>query len=55
MKSLHEGRLSADAIVALIHDSTKVSKTTIRKILQGLQDLEKVYLKTPSDKPVSRG
>lgn len=45
MKQLNASRLSRDAIVALIHDNSKVSKGVIKIVLNNLDSLEATWLK----------
>lgn len=47
IKKLREGRLNERALVALLHDSTRMAKSDIERILDGLENLEKTYLKKP--------
>lgn len=45
MKVISATRLARKAIVALVHDQSKISKTTINLVLNNLEDLEKDWLK----------
>lgn len=45
MKKLSSTRLSREAIVALIHDKTKVGKSEIKIVLDHLENLEDHWLK----------
>jgi len=45
MKSLNDSRLKRRAIVTLLHDSCQVSRTDIINVLDGLEQLEKEWLK----------
>lgn len=45
MKAINSTRLTRKALVALIHDQSKVSKNTIEIVLNNLQDLEHDWLK----------
>ena len=49
MNVINNTRLTRKAIVALIHDQSKVSKSTINIVLNNLTDLERDWLK-PVDK-----
>ena len=42
-KALHDSGLNEDAIVVLLHDKTKLSKSAIRTVLDGLRQLEGWY------------
>jgi siroheme synthase len=44
-RQLMMSRLKQETIVVLLHDQTKISKRTIRTILENLQTLEETYLK----------
>lgn len=46
MKKLSETRLKRSAIVALIHDKSKINKTVIEIVLNNLEQLEDTWLKT---------
>lgn len=43
-RQMRTAGLTRRAIVTLLHDSSKVSKTEIERILDSLDDLEKNYL-----------
>ena len=45
MKELEAGKLNEKAITVLLAHSTGLSEATIKKVLTGLSDLEKMYLK----------
>jgi hypothetical protein len=45
MKTLNDSRLKRRAIVTLLHDATTVSRTDIGDVLNGLEQLEKEWLK----------
>ena len=45
MSKLNDSRLKREAVVTLIHDSSKVSKKTIRLVLNNLEALETTWLK----------
>lgn len=45
MQEIDNTRLSRRALVALIHDHSKVSKKTIEVVLNNLHDLERIWLK----------
>lgn len=45
MKRMNETRLTRDAIVALIHDNSRVSKSIIKIVLNNLDSLEATWLK----------
>jgi hypothetical protein len=45
MRAVNSTRLTQSAIVVLIHDRSKVSKSNIRVVLNNLADLERVWLK----------
>jgi hypothetical protein len=45
MKALNSTRLTRKALIALIHDQSKVSKKTIEIVLNNLQNLEHDWLK----------
>jgi len=44
-RAINSTRLSRKALVALIHDQSKVSKKTIDIVINNLADLEKDWLK----------
>lgn len=44
VKEFRTAGLKRQAIVVLLHDSTKVSKRDINAVLDGLETLEQVYL-----------
>jgi hypothetical protein len=46
MRQLSGTRLTRDAVIALIHDKSKVSKATIKIVMNNLDDLELDWLKT---------
>jgi hypothetical protein len=50
MKALNASRLKRSAIVALIHDRSKLGKTQIEIVLNNLEALERDWLK-PTTKP----
>ncbi len=50
MKAFSKSPLNRSAIVALIHDRSKVAKKTIELVLNNLEGLEKNYIKKPSQK-----
>lgn len=45
MKELNSTRLTENAVIVLLADSTKVSKGTIKEVLRGLKALEETYIK----------
>ena len=45
MKELNSTRLTENAVIVLLADSTKVSKGTIKEVLRGLKSLEETYIK----------
>lgn len=45
MRTLSNSRLNRKAIVALVHDQSRISKKTIEIVLNNLQDLERDWLK----------
>lgn len=45
IKALRNGRLNDRAIVALVHDYSKLNKGVISQVINSLESLEKVYLK----------
>lgn len=45
MKRMNETRLTRQAIVALIHDRSKVNKGVIELVLNNLDRLEEIWLK----------
>lgn len=45
MKVISQTRLSREAIIALIHDHSKVSKGVIKIVLNNLEHLENFWLK----------
>lgn len=45
MESFNRSKLTRDAIVALIHDKTKILKGTINIVLNNLENLENTWLK----------
>lgn len=45
MRAISATRLSRKAIVALIHDQSKVSKRTIEIVINNLEELESFWLK----------
>jgi uncharacterized protein involved in propanediol utilization len=45
MQQMNSTRLTQKAIVALIHDRSRIPKATIESVLSNLEDLEKVWLK----------
>jgi hypothetical protein len=45
MRKIDKLALSRIALVALIHDQTKISKRTINVVLDSIRDLEKTWLK----------
>lgn len=45
MQTMSESRLKRDAIVALIHERSKVARKTIEIILNNLEHLELTWLK----------
>lgn len=45
MRRLHNTRLTRKAVVALIHDHSKVNKGTIEVVLSNLERLEEIWLK----------
>jgi len=44
MKALNNSRLSRKALIALIHDHSKVSKKSINIVLNNLAKLEEIWL-----------
>lgn len=45
MKRINETRLTRKALVALIHDNSKIAKSTIEIVLNNLESLEHNYLR----------
>jgi hypothetical protein len=45
MKAINNTRLTRKAVVALIHDHSKLPKKTIEIVLNNLSELEKTWLK----------
>ena len=45
MKKIQSSRLKREAIVALIHDRSKINKGVIELVLNNLDQLEETYLK----------
>lgn len=45
MRKLRTGRLNDRAIVTLLHETTKISRTDIKTVLDGLEELEGTFLK----------
>ncbi|CAM9720545.1 unnamed protein product, partial [Phaeothamnion confervicola] len=45
MKKIDRSRLRREALVTLIHDSSKIGKPQIRLVLNNLAELEKLFLK----------
>ena len=45
MQALEKSRLSSRAILVLLKDATGLSFEQIRRVLAGLRDLEKTYVK----------
>jgi hypothetical protein len=45
MKKLKASKLNDKALVLLIQDASKVSKTDINSVLEALENLERIYLK----------
>ena len=45
MKELGKGPLNEKCLVLLLSDATGLGKSTCEKVLRGLSDLEKLYLK----------
>ncbi len=45
VKAVNSSRLTRKAIVALIHDQSKISKRTIEEVLNNLSSLEADWLK----------
>lgn len=45
MRAMNASRLKRDGIVALIHASSGIAKSTIRQVLNNLDDLEATWLK----------
>lgn len=50
MKSLKHGPLKRKAIVALIHDHSRVPKGTVEIVLNNLESLAETWLDKPKDK-----
>jgi len=50
MKELNTSRLTENAVIVLLADSTKVSKSTIKEVLRGLKTLEETYIKPVREK-----
>ncbi len=53
LRHIERGGLNRRAIVALIHDSTKLGKRTIEVVLDGLAGLRAQYVAFPVKKPKS--
>jgi len=51
VRKIDNMRLSRIALVALLHDQSKVPKRTINVVLDGLRDLEKNWLKPKQGGP----
>lgn len=51
MREINNSRLKRETIVALIADNSKVAKTTIRLVLNNLDDLEDLFLKPKVSRP----
>lgn len=49
MRVLNSTRLTRRAVVALIHDTSKISKKTIEIVLNNLEGLEAEWLKPKKD------
>lgn len=45
MRRINQTRLNRRALIALIHDNSKVAKSTIEVVLNNLEGLESLYLK----------
>lgn len=45
MKDLNSTRLTKEAIVTLIHDTSRISKTDIRIVMNNLSEMERTWLK----------
>ncbi|MGE5509897.1 MAG: hypothetical protein ACM31O_01445 [Bacteroidota bacterium] len=43
--ALTRGGLNRKAVIALLHDHTKVSKRTIEQVLDGMESLQRTYCK----------
>lgn len=48
MKRINESRLTRDAIVTLIHEKSKVARSTVHIVLNNLDRLEETWLKKGS-------
>lgn len=45
MRKINESRLSRKAIIALIHDNSKVQKGVIELVLNNLESMDTIWLK----------
>lgn len=43
MQKLLRSGLNRRAIVALVHDNTKIAKSTIETVIDGIEDLKRAY------------
>lgn len=50
MRVLNSTRLTRRAVIALIHDTSKISKRTIEIVLNNIEGLEDEWLKPKTDK-----
>lgn len=50
VKKMRQLSLNNKAIILLLHDSSKVSKTQIHNVLMAMENLEDEYLKKPEIK-----
>lgn len=48
MRKLNETRLTRRAIIALVHENSKIAKSTIEIVLNNLESLETTWLKKRS-------
>ena len=51
MKRLNAGRLNRNALVLLLHHASRVGMRDIERVLEGLDSLERLYLKPKQVKP----
>jgi len=47
MKAIKNGNLKEEAVVILLQAQTGINRTTIKQVLMGLSNMEKMYLKEP--------
>lgn len=45
MKALRAGKLNDKAIIFLVHKASGVASDTVRRVMRGMEDLEKEFLK----------